>query len=109
MTEKKKLLPALKGKQKKYLRALGHHLDQSVLVGKDGLSDNVLQSCDDNLQAHELIKVKLGQNCPLGKKEAAEMVAGQTGSHLVQLIGRTIILYRPNPDLPPDKAIRLPR
>lgn len=107
--KKKKPLPPLTGRQKKYLRGLGHHLDQCVLVGRDGLSENVLQSCNDNLQAHELIKVKFGQNCPLEKKEAAEMVAAQTDSLLVQLIGKTIILYRPNLDLPPDRAIRLPR
>jgi len=107
--KKKNPAPSLTGRQKKYLRGLGHHLDQCLLVGRDGLSENVLQSCDDSLRAHELIKVKLGQNCPLEKKEAADMIAAQTGSHLVQLIGRTILLYRPNRDLPPDKTIHLPR
>ena len=107
--KKKDPSPSLTGRQKKYLRGLGHHLDQSVIIGREGLSDTVLQSCDDNLQAHELIKVKLGQNCPMGKNEAAELVAAQTGSQLVQLIGKTILLYRPNRNLPPDRAIQLPR
>lgn len=100
---------SLTGRQKKYLRGLGHHLDCCVIVGREGLTDNVVQSCDDSLQAHELVKIKLGQNCPLHKQQAAETAAARTGSHLVQLIGRTVLLYRANPDLPPEKAIHLPR
>jgi len=107
--EKKKSLPPLSGKQKRYLRSLGHHLTQSVIVGREGLSDNLLQSCEEGLNAHELIKVKLGQNCPLDKKEAASELAAKTGAYLVQLIGRTILLYRANLDITRDQAIRLPK
>lgn len=101
--------PSLTGKQKKILRSLGHHLTQSVIAGRDGLSANLIDSCNDSLNAHELIKVKLGQNCPVEKKEAARQLAEQTGSHLVQLIGRTVLLYRPNRNLPPDRRILLSR
>jgi len=106
----KTISPApLSGKQKKFLRSLGHHLTQSVIVGKEGLSDNLIESCSEGLDAHELIKVKLGQNCPLEKKEAARELAAKTKSNLVQLIGRTVLLYRANPDLPRDRLIQLPR
>ena len=107
--KKKNPLPPLPGKQKKFLRSLGHHLTQSVIVGKEGISDNLIQSCNEGLDAHELIKVKLGQNCPVEKTEAAREIAGKTVSHLIQLIGKTVLLYRHNPDLPRDEAIRLPR
>ena len=98
----------LSGKQKKYLRSLGHHLPQSVIVGREGISDNLIQSCKQGLEAHELIKVKLGQNCPANKKDAAQELAARTDSHLVQLIGKTILLYKPNRKLAKDKAISLP-
>lgn len=100
--------PPLTGRQKKYLRSLGHHLTQSVIAGREGLSASLIDSCLDSLKAHELIKVKLGQNFPLEKKEAARELANQTGSHLVQLIGRTVLLYRPNSTLPSNKRIKLP-
>lgn len=106
---KKNELKPLPGKQKKFLRSLGHHLTQSVIVGREGISDNLIISCDEGLKAHELIKIKLGQNCPVEKKEAARKLAVMTRSHLVQLIGKTILLYRPNPNLPNDKTIHLPR
>ena len=57
----KKEITPLTGKQIKYLRSLGHHLQQSVIVGREGISTNLIESCEDGLQAHELIKIKLGQ------------------------------------------------
>lgn len=99
----------LSGRQVKFLRGLGHHLQPSVHVGREGLSDSLIASCRQGLQAHELIKIKLGQNCPLAKGEAAQQLAARTGAHLVQLLGKTVLLYLQNSDLPPDKAIHLPR
>ncbi len=107
--KKKKALTPLSSKQNKFLRSLGHHLSQSVIVGKEGITDNLIDSCNESLNAHELIKVKLGQNCPTGKKEAAKEIAEKTVSHLIQLIGKTVLLYKHNPDLPRDEAIKLPR
>ena len=109
MSEQEQDLNSLRGKQKKYLRGLGHHLAISVIVGREGLTVNLIDSCNDSLRAHELIKVKLGQNCPLEKKEAALQLARQTGSEMVQLLGKTVLLYRENPDISKDERIRLPK
>ncbi|HHD57161.1 MAG TPA: YhbY family RNA-binding protein, partial [Desulfobulbaceae bacterium] len=51
-------------RQRKQLRALGHHLHPVVYVGKEGITKTVLKAIDDVITAHELIKVKIGQNCP---------------------------------------------
>ena len=83
-------------------------MDHKVIVGREGLTENLIGSCDEAIQAHELIKVKLGQNCPLEKKEASRQLADATGSHLVQLIGKTILLYRPNQDPSHENKIQLP-
>ncbi len=105
----KKKQITLNGKQKKILRGLGHHLDPVVYVGKEGLSENLLTSTLDALKTRELIKVKLGQNCEVPKKEAARKLAELTGAALVQLIGKTIILYLPNKDLKAEQRVALPR
>ncbi len=107
--KQKKTPPQLTGKQRKFLRSLGHHLTHSVIVGREGISENVIQSCRESLDAHELIKVKLGQNCPVEKKHGAGEIAERTEANLVQLIGRTILLFRKNPDLPRDESIQLPK
>ncbi len=103
----KKTTATITGRQKKQLRALGHHLNPVVFVGKEGITKTVLKAIDDAITAHELIKVKLGQNCPLAKNEAAKKLAQQSGTTLVQLIGKTVLLYLPNPDLAPEEQIRL--
>ncbi len=105
--EKKQI--ALKGKQKQFLRGLGHHLEPVVYVGREGISESLTQSVLDTLKTRELIKIKLGQNCNVPKKEAAEKIAELTGATLVQLIGKTILLYQPNKDLKAEQRISLPK
>jgi RNA-binding protein len=110
MTESKKASsPQLSNKQIKHLRGLGHKLTPLVLIGKEGLNDNILQAVETELDNHELIKVKIGTNSSVDKKEAADIVPESTSSALVQLIGKTLLLYRANPKRPKDKRIYLPK
>jgi RNA-binding protein len=98
----------LSTKQKQVLRGLAHHREPVVYAGKEGLSAPLLKSLEAALKAHELIKIKLGQNCPLDRNAAAQELTQTSGAALVQIIGRMIVLYRPNPDLPATKQIVLP-
>jgi len=107
MDEPIELVVELTSGQKKALRGMGHHLEPVVYVGKEGLSPALLKSTQAALQAHELIKIKLGQNCPIERNRAGEELTKSTGAALVQIIGRMILLYRPNPDLPEGKRITL--
>jgi RNA-binding protein len=99
------VMPELTNSQKKKLRSLGHHLEPMVYVGKEGLSKPLQQSVAAALKAHELIKIKLGQNCPVERGAAGEQLARLCEATLVQVIGRMVLLYRPNPDLPTAKRI----
>jgi len=85
----------LKGKDHRKLRAEGHHLKPVVITGNDGLSSDVLEKIDSELRIHGLIKIKIGKG-PLHRKEAAEQLVSATGAAVVQVLGRTILLYRPN-------------
>ena len=105
MSEKKGKLTSA---QVRHLRALGHHLKPVVFVGKNGIDDNLLKSVDENLKAHELIKVKIGENAPEGRKETAAALAEAAGCELAQVIGRVCLLYRANPDLPQERRIVFP-
>jgi RNA-binding protein len=84
----------LTGKQVRHLRALGHHLKPVVMVGKDGITPSLLDSVDTCLSDHELIKIKILETCPKDRKAAAVMLAKHTSSYIVQVVGRTVILYR---------------
>ena len=94
----------LTGTQKKYLRGLAHHQKPIVQLGKNGLTDAVLQSIDEALDVHELIKVRLGN--AEGKKEIAQEIADRTDSARVGLVGHVVTLYRRQPD-PEKRTIEL--
>ena len=68
-------------------------------VGHHGLTDTLLQSLDDALEARELVKVQVERNAPLSVKETANELALQMKAEVIQVIGRKTTLYRLNPDL----------
>jgi RNA-binding protein len=94
------LADELTGKQRRHLRALGHHLDPVVQVGHEGVNDAVIRQTDAQLDAHELIKVKIGESSPQDRHEAAELLAGRTQAQVAQVLGRTALLYRPRKEKP---------
>jgi RNA-binding protein len=89
----------LSGKDRAALRAEAHHLSPTVHVGHHGLSPTVIQSLDDALRTHELVKVQLGRTVEVKPKDAAHALGTATGAAVVQVIGRTATLYRRNPEL----------
>lgn len=94
----------LNGKQKRFLRSMANKLKSLVQIGKDGLSYNVIESLNVNLIAHELVKVNLLKTAPLSVNEVAVELAVETKSEIVQIIGKTILFYRPNK----ERKIKLP-
>lgn len=84
----------LRGKQKRQLRALAHHLNPIFQIGKSGITPEMVIGISNSLEKRELIKVSILQNCDIDKDELAETISSRTGSELVQLIGHTIVLYK---------------
>lgn len=105
----KKTQPTLTTRQKQFLKGLAHPLSALVQIGKDELSPGVIESIKTELLNHELIKVKIGSNCGLEKHSSSQTIAEQTDSALVQLIGKTIVLYKTNPKRAKEKRIHLPK
>ena len=99
-----KTAPELTGKQNRYLRGLGHGLNPYVMIGKHHLSDDVIKATDEALIAHELVKVRIQEGCLEDRKVVAAELADATGSAVVQVLGKTFLLYRPSD----DPAITLP-
>ena len=92
--------------QKKYLKGLANTLNPLVTIGKNGLNENVIASCDEVLTAHELLKVSILNTCETPKGEIALDIAAATHSEIVSSLGHKIVFYRANPD---KKIIELPR
>ena len=86
----------LTSKQRAQLRGLANGIDTILHVGKDGLGENLVKQANDALEARELIKGKVLENCMLTSREAAEELAQATRSEVVQVIGTKFVLYRPS-------------
>jgi len=91
--------PKLTGKQARFLRGLGHNLRPTVMLGRGEISTTVVAALDAGLTAHELVKVKLQEGCLLDRREAATLLAEATGAAVAQVLGKTILLYRPSDKL----------
>lgn len=84
----------LTGKQKRFLRGLGHHLKPVVMIGKEEVNRTVIKATDEALGLHELIKVKLQEGCLTDRKSVAAELSKKTNSGIAQIMGHTILLYR---------------
>lgn len=81
-------------KQKAQLKKIAHSQKALFQIGKDKISENMIKTVGDSLEAHELIKLSLLKTCAISVDEAAIELASQTHSEIIQIIGRTIVLYR---------------
>jgi RNA-binding protein len=90
----------LTGKQRRHLRALAHHLDPVVQIGKEGLTAALHDAVRRGLTDHELIKVRVLPGSSLERREIAAPLAQAVGAHLVGNVGRILILYRPRRERP---------
>lgn len=94
----------LTGKQKRFLRRLGHGLKPVVLIGRSEITESIIHETDAALEHHELIKVKLLESSLTDRREAAEHLSSSLKADVAQIMGRTVLLYRksklPKIDLP---------
>ena len=90
----------LTSKRRAYLRKKAHDLDALVRIGKEGVTDNLIQSILDAIESRELIKVKILQNCEEEKMQIMEELSQCKEFEVVGIIGRTIILFKENKDKP---------
>lgn len=96
---------ALTGKQRRYLRGLGHHLSPVVQLGKGGITAGVIDQTREALEAHELIKVRFGEGYEDSAKNGAARLAEATDSSVAGTLGHTALLYRARDE---DPDIELP-
>lgn len=97
---------ALNNAQIRKLKGLAQKMEASLKVGKQGLSAGFIQSLDEELNRHELVKLKFADHKD-ERKELAPQLAEKTGAQLVALIGNVVVLFRRNPD-PEKQKIDLP-
>jgi RNA-binding protein len=95
----------LTGKQKRYLRSLAHDIKPIFQVGKGGTNEHLVRHIVEAIESRELLKISVLTNNTDDPKEIGSELAANAGAELVQVIGKTIILYKESKD---NKTIKLP-
>lgn len=100
MTDSEESDPGINPRERAALRGAGNTLKPLLSIGKEGLSPAVLKQLDALLEYHELVKVKLLKTAEVDRHELADQLAEKARASLVQVIGRTMLLYRRHPKKP---------
>lgn len=87
-------------KQRAYLKGLAMNIDPVFQIGKSSVTPELISAIAECLESNELIKVSVLKNCLDDPKEIAQIVAERSRSTVVQVIGKKIVLYKPNKDRP---------
>lgn len=90
----------LNSRQRAQLRGLANPINATFQIGKSGIVPNMVKQVCDALEAHELVKIHVLENCPLDTREACGQMADLTGADPVQVIGRKFIIYKASEENP---------
>ena len=93
-------------KQRAYLRGLGQSCPAIMQIGKGGITENLIKTVSDALEARELVKLTVLENSVENPREVLDKLCEALGAEGVSAIGRKIVLYRESKD---KKTIELPR
>ncbi len=96
----------LTSKQRAYLRGLGASCPAIMQIGKGGISENLIKTVSDALEARELIKLSVLENCSESPRELLDKLCEATGAESVACVGKKIVLYRESVE---KKTIVLPK
>jgi len=90
----------LSSQQVRKLRGFAHDLKVIVIVGNNGLTENVQNEIDNALEQHELLKIRVNAGDRDERDEMIASICEQAGAELIQRIGHVAVLYRHNPEAP---------
>ena len=96
----------LTSKQRAHLRSIAQSYNQIFYIGKLGVTDEIINQLEHAINARELIKIGVQENCEYNAREAADIIAPQLEADVVAVIGRKFVLWRRSRD-PKKRVIEL--
>ena len=83
-------------KQRAYLKSLASTMDPLFQIGKGSVTPEVIEAISEAFNNRELLKIAVLKNCIDDPRAIAEVVAERTRSQVVHVIGKKIVLYKPD-------------
>lgn len=99
----------LNPKQISHLRGLAHKLNPVVMIGNQGLTDNIIKEIDVSLKAHELIKIKVAGDDRDARKMMYQSICEKTNAIAVHHIGKQLVIFRPSDSVKEKHKIHIPK
>ncbi|MCH5207121.1 MAG: YhbY family RNA-binding protein [Oscillospiraceae bacterium] len=96
----------LTSKQRAKLRSIAQSYDPIFYIGKQGISDEIINQLENAINARELIKLGVQESCEYTAREAADAIAPRLNADTVAVIGRKFVLWRRSKD-PKKRVIEL--
>ena len=84
----------LTSKERSELRARANDLETTLMVGKDGVTENVVAEADRLLTARELVKGKVLESALMTAREVSDALCEATGADAVSCVGNKFVIYR---------------
>ena len=101
--------PTLTTKQIAHLRGLAHSLSPVVMIGNNGLTDNVLKEIDLNLNAHELVKIQVAGDDRDARKTIYADICAKSNAIAVHHIGKQLVIYRKSDTIKESAKVVIPK
>jgi len=101
--------PTLTSAQRAALRSAGRRRKPDMRIGKAGIDPAAVAHLARLLERAELVKVRLPAGAPAERAASADALADALDAARADLVGRVVVLYRPNDDLPPAERVELPK
>lgn len=99
----------LSTKQIAHLRGLAHNLNPVVMIGNNGLTENVLKEIELNLNSHELIKIQVSGDDRAVRKAIFDEICTKTSATAVHHIGKQLVFYRPSSNIKESAKVVIPK
>ncbi|MCL2569495.1 MAG: YhbY family RNA-binding protein [Oscillospiraceae bacterium] len=97
----------LTSRQRAQLRGLANSAETILHVGKNGVTETVIQQLEESLAVQEIVKGKVLENAPMSPREVLDALCTACKGEPVQVIGSKFVIYRANKKIDKDKRIRL--
>ncbi|MBX9676861.1 MAG: ribosome assembly RNA-binding protein YhbY [Methylotenera sp.] len=99
----------LSTKQIAHLRGLAHSLSPVVMIGNNGLTENVIKEVELNLSAHELIKIQVAGDDRESRKAMYAEICAKTNAIAVHHIGKQLVVYRKSDTIKESAKVVIPK